>query len=110
MYKQFGGLLSLVAIFIGLLRATMSSNLVKKKVYELFTNKRWVINVIIVGIFCFYIVNETKNNSSEEALNIREALKKATFGFLIAVLSELGLTIAPFWIFFVVGTHFPGWI
>ena len=41
---------------------------------------------------------------------IRESLKKALLGFMIAIFAELGLTIAPFWIIFTTSYYLSGWV
>ena len=40
----------------------------------------------------------------------RDSLKKALFGFMIAIFAELGLTISPFWIIFTTSYYLSGWI
>ena len=105
-----GGSLSLLAVLIGTIRAGMSSERARGKAYELVTNRRWLMNIIYVVLFCVYIMHTTKYDTTKEAMQVKEALKKAIIALVIANLAELGLTITPFWLVFVVAFYLEGWV
>ena len=105
-----GGLLSVIAVLIGTGRVIMSSERSKNKMIEIITTKSWILNMIIVILFCFYILHTTKYDTTKDAIAIKNSLKKGILALIIALLSELGLTIAPFWLVFVVSYFLEGWI
>ena len=80
----YGGILSIVAVFIGTIRAIMLSERSKEKIVELITTKRWVVNILIVIMFCFYILHTTKYDTSAESTAVKNALKKAIIALIIA--------------------------
>jgi len=92
------------------LRAGFLSKKSRNKFIELLGNGRWKVNILIVIGFIIYIVYETKNDESKDGRKVKEALKKAIVAFVIALLAELGLTIAPFWLVFVLVYYMDGWI
>ena len=98
------------------IRATFKSKKAINKLYELFTNKIWIINFLILlafSIYIYYETNNTKNKTQkekEDMITTRASLKKALFGFAIAIFSELGLTIAPFWLIFTASYYLDDWI
>ena len=108
--------IALIAVTLLTVRAAFKSRNAKNKLYELITNKSWVINFIILIIFTIFIYFSTKNENTKDKKTmkdnnlIRESLKKALFGFMIAIFAELGLTIAPFWIIFTTSYYLSGWI
>jgi len=105
-----GGTISLIAVLIGTIRAAMSSERARDKAYELITTRRWWMNMIYVILFCVYIMHTTKYDTTKEATQVKEALKKAIIALVIANLAELGLTITPFWLVFVVAFYLEGWV
>ena len=105
-----GGVLSLIAVFIGITRTIATSERSKNKIIELITTKRWIVNMLIVILFCFYILYTTKYDTTKDAIAVKDALKKGIIALIIAQLAELGLTITPFWLVFVVAYYLEGWI
>ena len=105
-----GGTISFIAVLIGTIRAAMSSERAREKAYELITTRRWWMNMIYVILFSVYIMHTTKYDTTKEATQVKEALKKAIIALVIANLAELGLTITPFWLVFVVAFYLEGWV
>jgi hypothetical protein len=50
-----------------------------------------------------------KEENSEERQKIIGSYKKAIIAFLIAVLSQVGMSIAPFWVIFTFAYFSDGW-
>jgi O-antigen ligase len=68
----------------------------KKKIFELIRNKFFIGGLIVVIIWCFISLRGT--GETEEDKKTREATKNAIIALLIAVMAELHLSIAPFWL------------
>ena len=75
------------------------------EVTALLYNPRWLINFAIVIIFGLYVTT-----ASHENHRVKNALKKGILAFIIAVLAHLKMTIAPFWIVFVLSYYLEGWV
>ena len=100
----------LIATALLTLRAGFKSKKARSKLEELITNKRWLVNFVIIMVFVGYIVYVTKNDNSDDAEKTKDALKKALLAFMIALFAEFGLTIAPFWLVFTLAYYMEGWI
>lgn len=100
-------LLTMIALTI---RAGFKSNKARESAIALITTPRWVINVIIIILFIFWTYHETKYDDTETAERIIDSLKKSIIAFIIALLAELGLTITPFWLIFMISYYLEGWI
>ena len=103
-------LIALVTVAILTLRAGFQSKKARNNIIELLSEKRWIINVLLIIGFIAYIIYSTKGDDSDDAKKTQEALKKAIIAFIIALFAELGLTIAPFWWVFVLAYYMEGWI
>ena len=101
---------ALISIFLLTIRAIFKSKKATQSIKELFTNKRWVTNLIVVISFIIYVIYITHYDNSDESERLKSALKKAIVALLIAIFAELGLTIAPFWLVFVLSYYLEGWI
>tara|TARA_B100001989_G_C24457511_1_gene422372 strand:- start:45 stop:362 length:318 start_codon:yes stop_codon:yes gene_type:complete len=101
---------ALISIFLLTIRAIFKSKKATESIKELFTNKRWVINFSMIIAFIVYIFYITYNSNNPESERLKTALKKAIVALLIAIFAELGLTIAPFWLVFVLAYYLEGWI
>lgn len=79
---------------------------------KLIKNPTWVVNFCIMVAFSIYIVlDKPKDSQSHEDYYLRiEALKKAIFGFIIALMVHFRMVIAPFWIIFFIGYYLNGWV
>lgn len=75
------------------------------KFKNLFSNKSWLYNFIIILIFCISSFFYYPLNSLEI-----EATKKAITAFIIAIFASIDLTIAPFWIIWVLSYSFDEWV
>jgi len=101
---------ALVSIFLLTIRAILKSNKALKSLREMLSSKRWITNLIVVISFIIYIIYITHDNDSDESERLKSALKKAIVALLVAIFAELGLTIAPFWLIFVLSYYLEGWI
>ena len=99
-------LLTMIALTI---KAGFHSNKAQKSAIALITTPRWVINVIIIILFIFWTYHKTKYDEPETTRRIIESLKKGIIAFIIALLAELGLTITPFWLIFMISYYLEGW-
>tara|TARA_B100001741_G_scaffold274500_1_gene244264 strand:+ start:176 stop:505 length:330 start_codon:yes stop_codon:yes gene_type:complete len=82
------------------------------KLYELIKNPVWMINFIVIMCFIAYIhfieLPNIKDNEKKERL--AESMKRAIIALIIAVLAELNLSIAPFWVVFVFSYFMHDWM
>lgn len=101
---------SLIAVVLFTLMASFKSYEKRKKIMKLITNRSWLINLVIIICFIVYTEVSTYNNKSDESKKIKSAIKKSIIAFIIAVFSEIGLTIAPFWLVFVLAYYMEDWI
>jgi len=81
----------------------------QKQLFQLFKGKHQQINLAIILVSSLFMIFYKGNNKEEYELRI-DALKKAMFGFLIAVMAHIGMVIAPFWIIFFIAYHLNGWV
>ncbi len=79
------------------------------QLYELFTNKKWFINFVIMVIFCVYILKSYQTDNKKKEKNVKTAVKKAIVAFIIAIYAELRLSIAPFWTIFIISYFLENW-
>lgn len=99
-------LLTMIALTI---RVGFNSKKAQKSAIALITTPRWIINVIIIILFIFWTYHETKHDEPKTTRRIVESLKKGIIAFIIALLAELGLTITPFWLIFMISYYLEGW-
>ena len=82
------------------------------KLYELIRNPVWIINFIVIMCFIAYIhfieLPNIKDNEKKERL--AESMKRAIIALIIAILAELNLSIAPFWVVFVFSYFMHDWM
>ena len=103
-------IIPILAVLFLTIRTSYKSQRAREKVLELIGTPSWIINLIIMVLFIVWISHETKWDTSKEAMRTKEAMKKAIIAFIIAILSEFGLTIAPFWVVFVAAYYLEGWV
>lgn len=72
----------------------------RDKIIRLITSKSWVINLVIIMVFCYYGLKVLQDDS-EETNRLKGAIRTAILGMIIAIVSYVELTLAPFWILFV---------
>ena len=98
------------------IHAGYHSEKARKKTMELLNNKRWLVNmgaIVVFTIYLYYSLNDRVKLSAEELKNrerLIEAYKRGLVALLIAILAEVGLTIAPFWIIFTLSYYMQGWV
>jgi len=79
-----------------------------RKVYELFGSWSWLVNFIIITVFSAYVMSI--QGHGEEIEKVKDAARKGMLAFLIAIMAHLELTIAPFWIVFVLAYYLHGYV
>ncbi len=77
-------------------------------IYKLFRNKIWLMNFMIIAIFSIYVMN--LEGHDEETEKVKDAARKGMLAFIIALMAHLELTIAPFWIVFVLAYYLTGYV
>ena len=100
---------ALITMVILTLRAIFNSKKAMKGFYELINDKSWMRNFLLIIVFCSYTAYKY-DKSDAESEKILSALKKAILAFIIALLSKFDLTIAPFWLVFVLAVYLEDWI
>lgn len=100
-------ILTLVTVFFGYRKKSS-----RDKLYELVTNKVWMINFIVILCFIAYIhfIELPNIKDDEKKEKIAESIKRAVIALIIAILAELNLSIAPFWVVFVFSYFMHGWM
>lgn len=77
---------------------------------SLITNKFWLLGILSIIIFSIYIsIGLKKEENSKERKRIIGSYKKAVIAFLIAILAQVNMTIAPFWVVFTFSYFSDGW-
>ena len=95
---------SLLSVVIGYYIIKASK---QKLLFDIF--KGQPINLAVIIIFSLVMILYKTENKEEYERRI-DALKKAIFGLLIAVLAHIGMPIGPFWIIFFIAYHLDGWV
>ena len=99
--------LTVITVFFGYRKKTS-----RLKLYELIKNPVWIINFIVIMCFIAYIhfieLPSIKDNEKKEKL--AESMKRAVIALIIAILAELNLSIAPFWVVFVFSYFMHDWM
>ena len=70
----------------------------RERFLKLISQKLFLLSLLSVCIFSYYILSSDEDDKQMKRL--KEATKTALIGFIIAILSYLELTVAPFWILF----------
>ena len=80
--------------------------------FELIKNPVWMINFIVILCFIAYIhfIELPNIKDDEKKEKIAESIKRAVIALIIAILAELNLSIAPFWVVFVFSYFMHGWM
>lgn len=83
----------------------------RNSLLSLITNKFWLLGILSIIIFSIYMFVELKKDKkkSEERKRIISSYKKAVVAFSIAILSQVGMSIAPFWVVFTFAYFSDGW-
>jgi hypothetical protein len=75
------------------------------KMKSLFENTKWFGHFVILILFTLWNLFFSPKGSKEII-----ATKKAFIAFVIALFASLDLTIAPFWIIWVISYYFESWL
>ena len=67
----------------------------KKKVFELFDNRFFIISALVAFLFSIYTLYFS--DKDEESEKMKTATKHAIIAFLIGLLHHVDLKIGPFW-------------
>ncbi len=83
----------------------------RESLLSLITNKFWLLGILSIIIFSIYMYIELKKKKekSQERKRIISSYKKAIIAFTIAILSQVGMSIAPFWVVFTFSYFSDGW-
>jgi len=65
---------------------------------ELFSKKSLLMNMVIIAIFSFYALNLKEKDEKVE--NLQLSIKHGLLGLIIAILANIDLVVAPFWLIF----------
>jgi hypothetical protein len=100
-------ILTLLTVFFGYRKKSA-----RIKLYELIKNPVWMINFIVILCFIAYIhfIELPNIKDDEKKEKIAESIKRAVIALIIAILAELNLSIAPFWVVFVFSYFMHGWM
>lgn len=79
------------------------------EILKLINNKMWFFNFMVIMIFSVYII-DIDNEKGEKYIKLQDAVRKGLLAFIIAILARLELTIAPFWIVFVLAFYGNGYV
>lgn len=96
----------LLVVVITLYKAHQQGKL--KLLKKLFNNTSWIINLAIVIIFSIYMINTSGDDLNGK--RIKDAIKKGILSLIVAIIAQLDLTIAPFWIVFTLAVSFEGYV
>lgn len=100
-------ILTLLTVFFGYRKKSA-----RMKLYELIRNPVWMINFIVILCFIAYIhfIELPNIKDDEKKEKLAESIKRAVIALIIAVLAELNLSIAPFWVVFVFSYFMHDWM
>jgi hypothetical protein len=80
--------------------------------YRLVSNPVWSINFLVVMCFLAYIhfIELPNIKDAEKKEKLAESIKRAVIALIIAILAELNLSYAPFWVVFVFSYFMHDWM
>lgn len=84
----------------------------RQTLYELIRNPVWTINLIIILCFIAYIhfIELPSIKDDEKKEKVAESMKRAIVALIIAILAQLDLSLAPFWVVFTFSYYMHGWM
>ena len=94
-YEEIMSILGFVLITGGIIYFRQEK---RERFLKLISQKLFLLSLLSVCIFSYYILSSDEDDKQMKRL--KEATKTALIGSIIAILSYLELTIAPFWILF----------
>ena len=99
--------LTVLTVFFG-----YRKKIARQTFFELIRNPVWMINFIVILCFIAYIhfieLPSIKDNEKKEKVAV--SMKRAIIALIIAILAELKLSIAPFWVVFVFSYFMHDWM
>lgn len=112
-FKVIGFTISIL-IYLGLLLFYLYRRNKIINIYNLLQDKTYIINLLIIIFFTIYILKLNGvglfHNDKCVLKKMKEAVKKAIFGFIIAILAYLDITISAYWIIFIFTFYAEGFI
>ena len=96
---------SLILVFLMSIYEILNNREKWNKFKSIFTNRRWMkhFGFLITFVFSMFFLYPVRSHE-------REATKKALTAFIIAIFASIDLTIAPFWIIWVLSYSFDNWV
>ncbi len=84
----------------------------RQTLYELIRNPVWSINFVVILCFISYIhfIELPSIKDDEKKEKVSESMKRAIVALIIAILAQLDLSLAPFWVVFTFSYYMHGWM
>ena len=79
-----------------------------KSLINLISAPAWILNFSVLCLWCYFLFVFDKN-TDKKTNELREATKKGIVASVIAILSYLEFTLAPFWIVLIISYYLEGW-
>ena len=105
MFDNIGKYFSLSLVIIISMWVIITDKEKLKKFTDRFSNTKWLSQASVMLLFT--IVSFIFNKPGSREL---DSTKKAVVAFIIALFASLDLTIAPFWIVWVLSYSFDAWV
>lgn len=103
-----------ILIYVGFLLLYLYRSNKIINIYNLLQDKKYIINLLIIIFFTIYILKLNAigllHNDKCVLKKMKDAVKKAIFGFIIAMLAYLDITISAYWIIFIFAFYSEGFI
>lgn len=103
-----------ILIYVGFLLLHLYRSNKINNIYNLLQDKKYIINLLIIIFFTIYILKLNGigllHNDKCILKKMKDAVKKAIFGFIIAILAYLDITISAYWIIFIFAFYAEGFI
>lgn len=77
----------------------------RKKVIGLLTSKPFLMNMLFIFSFVYYVFN-IDDEDEKEIIKLKNAIRTALLGLIIAFMAYIDMVLAPFWIIFVASYYF----
>ena len=68
-------------------------------------NARWLMSIFAVICFCIWVTVAQSGNTE-----MRTSVKRGIIALIIAIMGEIGLTVAPFWTVVAVSYFMERWV
>ena len=97
----------LLAAVIFMVLGAVIKNTQTQHLLHIVSQPFWVANLLLVGLFCFYIYAFAP--PSETTASLQDAASKGVVAMAIGLMSEAGISVGPFWIVFALAFFLDGW-